>query len=228
MAIQRLTVAQLETVILEKAGYSASTKAPWLTAATLYLRINSYMQRLPQKVTAIAKQMGIIKPESGPLRFDMWKTISGTVTNISSNQYYLPADYDHYIAIYENSSNGKALDVIEDVNLYHIARLKYKSPGYPEAVELIGYSSQGGSWVRCCYIWPTQDVSYTFKVDYWRIPASVSSGTDYLDIDPKYETVVAYGTLADLALPNSPELAHFGNLEKEMLLDMAMTARATG
>src|SRR5512146_193852 len=100
MAIQRLTLAQIETAICQIFGYADSSVSHWKGAnsadstANLILRVNSYVQRLPQKVTTVAKQANLVTQTAGMLRFDMWRTTANMVCASANQTAWFPADYD--------------------------------------------------------------------------------------------------------------------------------------
>lgn len=232
MAIQRLTLGQIETAILQAMGYSASSVAPWSSSSNLYLRINEYVQRLPQKISAAATQLrqnGSSLPYTGIPRFDMWRT-SGTLTvSMGSATVYFPADYDAYIS-FTDQTNNSPLYPVDNVSSYYLNILKNKPPGPPEAIDIGGYISYSGTWVRKGTIYPStvSTVTPSIAIEYWRIPAAMPGlfpTTEYPDIDPKYEQIIINGVVADCARSNGQEMDRFSAIEKEMLVEMAYTAR---
>ncbi len=227
MAIQRLTLAQIETAALQALGYVSSAVAPWVSAANFYLRVNQYMQRLPQRLTVIGRQAGLIKPTSGPLRFDMWRTTATLTGTAGSQTLWLPVDYDHFISFYD-FTNKRNIDPVEEVDRYWVDRLRNATPGPPQAIEILGFASNGGAWQRKATLHPATIAGITPSVSltYWRLPLAMTLGTEYPDIDPKYEALALYGTIAELARPASPEFDRYTALENSMLAEMALTAEA--
>jgi hypothetical protein len=227
MAIQRLTLADIENNILEITGYESSTLAPWKTSARLYNRINTYMQRLPQKITALAQNAGLADPTSGPLRFDMWKSTATITGTLGSQDVWLPADYDHYISFYDNT-NAAPIDPVEEVDKYHLDNLRNADAGPTRAIEILGYALNSAVWQRKAKLYPAVEPTLTpsIALTYWRIPASMSAIGDYPDLDPKYEAIVIHGPIRDLARPSSPEYGEWKALEEEILVQMALTARS--
>jgi len=239
MAIQRLSLKDIEDAILQATGYSSSTTAPWKSSATLYTRINEYMQRLAMRLNQIAvelSQAGQINPADLPLHFDCWKTTadSGTATTegpqvaATTATFYLPADYDHYISFYDLTVK-RPIPVIERVDKYFIESLVTAAPGPARAIEIGGFSGASGTWRRNGTIYPTPDGTPSFRLTYWRIPATMltsAANTEYPDIDPKYESLAIYGPIVDLARSTGFEFDRFAALEKELLVEMCMTARS--
>ena len=228
MAIQRLTLTQIETAILQNLGYSASTAAPWTTSANLYLRINDYVQRLPQKVSALASQLrkeGVELPYTGIPRFDMWRSSATLTATAGSSTVHFPADYDQYISFWD-ATNSAPIYPVDNTSRYHLDILKKKSAGPPEAIEIGGFVSSSG-WVREGTLYPATIAGTTpsITLEYWRVPASMSLGTDSPDLDPKYESIAVFGPIVDLSRTTGKEHERFMLIEKEMLSEMAMTAR---
>jgi len=238
MAIQRMSLAQIETNVLQLLGYASSAVAPWASQANFYIRVNQYMQRLPQKATALARSMGIIGQTSGPLRFDMWRATATSSTagagNIvvaaASATIYFPTDYDKWISLYD-ATNGKTLDVAEEVDRYHVDRLRNKPAGPPEACEILGMATGDSAWRVKATLHPATAAATTpsLILTYWRIPASMagsSPSSEYPDIDAKFEYLAVAGTARDIAPPNHAQIPRLDAIEKEMLVEMALTGRA--
>ena len=232
MAVQRLTLAQIETEILRITGYSASTAAPWLTSANLYLRINSYIQALPVKLAQLVgnlRETGKMPPASGVPRFDMWRTEGTLPTKAGVRTVSLPADYDHWIALWNNTSND-AVDVVENVTKYH-HRLKKQVPGVVEAIEIMGYPEVDGAAKPQKYanVYPIPSVDQPIAITYWRLPramAGTSTSNEFPDIDPKYEQLSVYGPVVELMRPTGPDFERYLSIEQNLLRDVALTARS--
>jgi hypothetical protein len=230
MAVQRLSLSDIETAILEITGYELSTLAPWKTSARLYTRVNEYIQRLPQKVTTVAKQAGLIEPTSGPLRFDMWKSTATITGTIGSQDVWLPTDYDHWISFYDLLNNA-TIDPIQEVDKYHVEGQRNASPGPTKNITVLGYALNVSVWQRKGKVYPPVEstVIPSLSLTYWRIPAKMAGSsptTEYPDIDPKYESIAIHGTVCDLARPSSPEYSVWKAKETEILAEMALTARS--
>jgi len=231
MAIQRLALSDIETAVLQIMGYGASTASPWKTQANFYVRVNEYMQRIPAKISAVSnelRQRGTKLPYNGIPRFDFWRTQGNITTTSGSATAYMPADYDHYISFWDNT-NSQPISVVEDVDRYH-QELRTESAGPPRHIELLGFATNGSTWVRQATIFPAtmSGITPSIRCTYWRIPAKMagaSPAAEYPDIDPKWESIAIYGTVCDLARPIKLELPQYQELEKEMLTEMAMTAR---
>jgi len=233
MAVQRLTLAQLETAILEAMGYASSSVAPWNNAATLYLRINDYMQRLPQKIADRVNDLrsqGMRIPYSGVPRFDMWRSTGNMTTASGNSTVFFPTDYDHYVGFWD-ATNNRTIDPISDVERFHID-LKKAPAGPPEAIEILGFVTNGSTWVRQGKMYPStvSGTTPSISLTYWRIPANMpgnNAAAEYPDIDPKWESLPIYGTITDIARPSAPEYDRYTALENALLMQLAMTAKGT-
>lgn len=239
MALQRKTLTQTVTAILEAMGYSASAKAPWASDAALYLRINEYVQSLPMRMNQVARELamqGVIKPNQLPLHHDMWHTdctssTSGTtVIKVASGSSaaYMPTDYDAWISIYD-VTNKKPVRAIEDPDRFLTEELLAKPPGPPQYLHIQGYVTNGSDWRRTCTIYPATltGVTPSFRMSYYRVPAAfpgASPSAEYADIDPKYESVVVDGTVCLLARSTGFEYDRFQAREQSALVEMCMGA----
>lgn len=228
MAVQRLTAANIETAVLEIMGYSASTTAPWGSAANFYVRMNEYAQRLPFRLNMLARQMGI----KTPIHFECWKSscnssTSGTTVvkvTAATATIYLPSDYDHYISFWDITDKHK-IPVIKDVDKYH-SDLANAVAGPTQAVEISGFVLDGSDWRRSATLYPTPTGTPSIRLQYYRLPAIMDAAGEYPDIDPKYESLFIYGTVCDLARNTAFEYDRYAALEKEMMADMISTARS--
>jgi hypothetical protein len=234
MAVQVLTLAQIETAVLQAMGYTASTYAPWLTSANFYLRVNEYLQRLPQRASTIAKELGIAGPNE-VIRFEMWKTACASAGNsvvdvqvsAGSSLGYMPANYDQMISLYD-VTNKNPIYVVTNVDDRYIDRLRNKCPGPPEAIEIMGFASEAGRWRQYFTIYPSTVAGVTpvFTMKYYRMPTAMTLGTEFPDIDPKFESLVIYGTICDLSRSIGLEFPRYDALEKDMIKEMIIAARA--
>jgi hypothetical protein len=238
MAIQRISLAHIETAVLQTMGYGSNETAPWETAGNLYLRVNEYIQRLPQKATLLARQLGSIGPNE-TIRFDMWKTtaVSGIVDDVIAEVYvvagsstiYFPTDYDQIINLYD-VTNKRDIPVVTEVDRRYIERLRNKVAGPSEAVEIGGFATITSFWRRKCTLYPAVAAAVvpSLTLTYWRIPAKMAGSApeaEYPDIDPKFESLAIYGPICDLSRNTGFESARYEQLEKEMLTEMIYTAR---
>lgn len=231
--VQRLTLSQIETDILRITGYSASTLAPWLTSANLYLRVNAYIQALPVKLAqlvSVLRESGKMPPGGGVPRWDMWRTEGTVDCKAGVSQAVLPEDYDTYVSFWNALSNDP-IDVVENVAKYHI-HLKKKPAGPIEAVEIMGSIPQMSAPMtkRVLNLYPTPSVDQAIQLVYWRIPRAMpgsSATTEYPDIpDPRYEQLAVFGPAVELLRPNDPDYERYLAAEQNLLRDAALTARA--
>ncbi len=232
MALQRLSLSQIETAILECLHYPASTVAPWLTSATLYLRINDYVQRLPVIAAGMANSMRLKigkLPLKGVPRFEMWKTVGKLTTASGDSKVYFPEDYDAPISFWDETAN-RPLEVIRNVDKYH-SRIRKETPGPPKAIEILGGIPIQSSavWVRYGQLCPATIAGVTpnITLNYWRIPRKMpgsSASTEFPDVDPKYEMLVIYGTASDLGTIYGRDPEKWKALADALLMDLALTA----
>ena len=234
MAVQRLSLSQIESAILEIVGYSSSANAPWGSSANLYLRVNEYGQRLPMHLNSLARQMNM----PTPVRFDMWRntvdsdTSGADVPLVSSgSQYvYLPVDYDQWVSFWD-LTNSRPISVIENVDKWH-SEILLLPEGPPQYIEIQGFVTDGsGNWRRRAKLYPATEAGTTpsFRMEYWKLPATmpgVSPTVEYPDIDPKYESIFIYGPICDLARNTGFEYDRYAALEKDLLIEMLSTARS--
>ena len=238
MAIQRSTVAQLITEIRRNIGEPVSVRSH-VPDSSLYVVMNRYLQGLSLKVEPLVRGEGV-SIEKGTLKLDMYfqqwssqTTVANDVVVAPDNTdfFYLPNNYDQYYKFYDNNEK-RELRVITSsfASQRTLERLKQKAPGPPEAVQITGYvthPSDNTYWLRKVYYWPTVG-TYTpsLLLEGWRLPAKVTSSAHYIDIDPKYEDLFVAGVTATLLRKDDPNYSRFQELERELLLPLAATARA--
>jgi len=233
MAVTRISLADIETEILRIMGYASSSAAPWGSQSNLIRIVNSYMQRLPSRLvqmTQTIKDQQQRLPNTNIPRFDMWKTSGSLTCTSGSSTVHFPVDYDHYISFWD-ATNNRPIYPIDNVDKYH-GEVKTRPAGPPEFIEIQGYVTNSTVWQRKGILWPPTmtGVTPSITINYWRLPASMpgTSPTDeYPDIDPKYEMLSVYGPVVELAMPNSQEFDRYSQLEQSLMLEIALTARAT-
>jgi hypothetical protein len=238
MAIQRLSLADITTAILEIMMYSASTNAPWGSNVTLYKRINEYMQRLPMRINTVARELavqGLIKTDALPIHMDMWHTDATSATTgtglriaASASTVYLPIDFDYPIAFYDITGK-RSIHIIEDPDKWLDDEIVQAPPGVPKRIHIQGYCLDGTDWRRQAVLYPStvSGVTPSIRLSYYRLPAimpGTTASAEYPDIDPKYESIVIYGPICDLARNTGFEYDRYSKLEREMLVEMCLTA----
>ena len=147
----------------------------------------------------------------------------------SSSTVTLPDDYDQYISFYDTTAN-KPIEPVKSVSKWHYAKLKEKVAGPPEAIE-IGNAATGSVNRRTATLYPATFTGVTPAIEmvYWRLPAVMPNSTpstEYPDSDVKYHWLWVYGPLLTLLAPGDPGFERYAALEKDLLLDLAATARA--
>ena len=236
MAVQRLTLANIITEILQISGFSTSDDAPWETDAALIRKINMTTQKIPQKVAAImAAQRKDV--EAGRCKLSMWKSsASATASSGSGNLVVssgsatveLPDDYDHWISFYDTTEEKFFYPIVK-TQQERFRRLMRKPNGPPEAIEIQGMG--GSNWQRQARLLPAppSGVTPAFDLDYYRHPA-IMPGSDtsgeYPDTDYDFQYLWVLMPLLDILRVDDAAYSRYQEQEKEMLLELAATARA--
>lgn len=235
MAVQRLSLADITTRILQIFGISASTKAFWASDANLYMYINMVGQSIPAKV-------GMVLSPDRPLTavlIDFWKTKvssagsgTGFVLTSGSSTGYLPVDFYYHDTIYDNTAK-REIEVIESATdkRRKVEYLKKKPAGPPEAIEILGMATSGSNWQRQITIHPPTLSGVTPSMDMWyyRLPASMpgaSAAAEYPDAPVQYHPLWIYGTMIELLAPRDPQYDRYKALHDEMIQAVAMQAKA--
>lgn len=235
MAITRLTLTQITAEVRRNIGEEVAARSSISSTAAdstnIYKVINRVGQQLPKRLGEILRGEG--RPtKDGCAYLDCWRTYPQNMTaSVGSASVYLPVDYGHYISFYDETG-AKTLRVVENVDKWHVTTLKKAAQAAtPKAIELLGYESNGGNFVRRCQIYPgpTALVTPVISVQYWRIPATMSEsdpGNVYADIDPVFQDIFIYGAVLELMRKDDPMYSRFQEKERDMLFNMAYTARA--
>lgn len=238
MAVQRLNLTQIEAAILEACGFTSSALAPWGSSATLYVRINTYGQRLPMRLNQVGRELvsqGLLPPDALPIHLGCWRTVStsgtSTTTGIqvtaATSLCYMPADYDEYISFYDVTEK-RDIPAFSGADKYLSEELVNATPGPARAIELQGFAAESTNWRKTGYLYPTPSGTPSIRLTYWRLPAvfpGSSPNAEYADIDPRYQDIFVIGPVADLTRPTDPETyATYSQLEHDMLVDMCLTA----
>ena len=236
MAISRLTLTQIRNEILRIAGYDSSGLAPWSDDATLLRQVNSYASRLTARCAQVLRESGM-PISTGTVHFDMWR-YTGTLDATSGSQTVtFPVDYDRWISFYD-STNKRRLEVVTEVDRWHVRKLRDKPAGPPEAIELMGFGtavsglpSTGGEGVRVGKLYPATVTGTTpsISLHYWRLPTAMPGNNfdlEYPDCDPKFQMLWVYGPALEFLRPSDPGFARYQGLERELLIDLAYGAKA--
>ena len=226
MAILQLTLANCRDEIRRRIGErtgGTTISNPNVSDAELTRQINLYLQRLPRRTAQLTQSPREIK-------FDMWRTFSDLTETAGSSTVYLPVDYDRFISFWDKT-NGDKLMVVKDVEKYyrkrkHLDRADTDRTGPPEAIEILGFASNSGTWQRKALLHPNtaSGVTPDIRITYWRLPATVSSDSDTLDLDIKYQDVAIYGPLLEFYRDDDPAYQRYEALEREILIGLAKTA----
>lgn len=236
MAILRLSLDNIEQEILDATGYTASTKAPWATAANLYRKINLTGQKVVQKAADVLREQGKLSMHGTP-HFDMWKTrasstISTGVTNFvvtaGSTAVLLPNNYDQWISFYD-TAHKQFIYPIKQSHAERYRRLLERAPSPIEAIEIQGTNSAGAQ--RDARWLPDVEAGVTPAVDmeYFRIPATMpgsSPSAEFPDADYKFHYLWILEPLLLVMASDDPAYENYLGQEKELIGQLASSAEA--
>lgn len=236
MAVQRLTLGNIITEILQISGFEASEDAPWESDTNLIRKINMTTQKIPQKIASIMSAQGR-DVESGRLKLSMWKgsatattsTGSGNlVVSAGSSTVEFPDDYDHWISFYDTDQEEFFYPIVK-THQERFRRLLRKPDSPPEAIEIQGMG--GSSWQRQARLLPAppSGITPTFDMDYFRHPAIMpgsDQGAEYPDADYDFQYLWVLMPLLDILRVDDSAYSRYQEQEKEMLLELTATARA--
>jgi hypothetical protein len=237
MAVQRMTLANVRDRILQVFGVTASTAAFWSSDANLYTYINMVGQSIPTKVGML---LAPDKPGS-KVRIDFLRTKATSATTgsafviaASSSTGYLPIDYYDYESFYDNTAKRR-VDVIinPSARASTIERLKKNPAGPPEAIEILGMTTNGTYWQRAFTIHPSTVTSITPSMElvYYRIPASMPGAdatAEYPDAPVEFHPLWVYGTIMELMARADPQYDRFKTLHDEIIQAIARQSRVVG
>jgi hypothetical protein len=228
LAILQLTLADIRDEIRRRAGEKSgtvTTGTPYLTNAELLRQVNMYMQRLPRRVSALSG-------DASELKLDMWHTFTDLAEAGGDSTVYLPTDYDRYESFWDQA-NGRELKVVSGVEKYWRKRKYHRRAdtdrvGPPEAIEILDFVSNSGTWQRRALLHPDTPSGDTpdIRMYYWRLPAVMSADSDKPDIDIKYQDLTIYGPILDFFRDDDPAYDRYMALERELLLGLSKTAMA--
>lgn len=235
MAVQRLALSDITTIILQICGYSASTAAPWASDANLYKYINLAGQNIPIKVGLVLEAKG------RPVLIDFWKTTTtsatsgtGVVVAAASATGYLPVDC-YYPDVFYDLTNKKTLYPIRNAAKHQrqITALKNAPAGPPEAIELLDMVLNSTNWQQKFTFLPATATGVTpsIQLDYYRMPASMAGSnptTEYPDCPVEFEALWIYGPVLDLMAPTDPKYDRYKVMHDELIQAVAAKARVVG
>jgi hypothetical protein len=246
LAILQLTLADIRDEIRRRVGEKSgtvTTGTPHLTDAELLRQVNMYMQRLPRRVSALSSEhfphrfrpRSLTSPTSGvagELKLDMWHTFGDLTETSGSSTVHLPVDYDKYESFWDQT-NGRELKVVSGVEKYWRKRKYHRRAdtnrvGPPEAIEIMDFVSNSGTWQRRALLHPDTPSGVTpdIRMYYWRLPAVMASDSDKPDIDIKCQDLTIYGPILDFYREDDPAYERYLALERELLAGLSVTAMA--
>ena len=101
-----------------------------------------------------------------------------------------------------------------------------KPAGPIEAIELFGFVDGRGRGTL--YPATASGATPSIRLTYYRLPTAMpgdSPETEFPDIDPKYQDLTIYGSVVELSRNTGFEFDRYAGIEREMLLDLASTAK---
>lgn len=232
MAILRLSLTNIRDIVRLAIGEQTSATSrvedanTTTSTASLNTIINSYAQQISNRLTHVMRQAGL-SFETEKVYPDFWRTSGSMTETEGSSSVTFPADYDRYISFYDRT-NRKPIVAVEAVSKWHLERLRRKSAGPPEAIEILGVNT---SSVWTGTLWPPTESGVTpdIELTYWRLPAimdTADASNTYPDAPPNFHLLWVYGAVLQLTRPDDPNYTRFQALESEMLLELAQMARA--
>jgi hypothetical protein len=169
---------------------------------------------------------------------DFWRTkvTSATTGNdlviaANSSTGYLPIDYYWHESFYDNTAKRKVDVIVNAANRSRsIDNLKKKSAGPPEAVEILGMTTNGANWQRTFTILPSTLTGVTPSMDmiYFRIPASMPGSdatVEYPDAPVEFHPLWIYGSIMELMARSDPNYDRYKTLHDEMIQAIAKQSR---
>jgi len=228
MATIRLSLDDIEEQVLHITGYSASTTAPWTTAANLYQKINYNAQKIPQKVALVAKAEG----KHGWMGIPMWYTTAAATTSAAvgnfvvvsaSSDLLFPDDMDKVVSIHD-TTNDRQLEQIFNYGQERYRMLRDKVAGPPQFYEITGTTGVR----RNGRLLPDTAASTVpaLRLIYYRTPAIMpgsSPGAEFPDGDNKWHYLWVLETVLEILRPDDAAYTRYQELESEMIVELAAT-----
>ncbi len=225
MATLRLSLDQIETEILAITGWSASTTAPWTTAAKLYVKINFNAQKISQKVAIVSRAMG--KEFKG---VGMWNTtttattsaaVGNFVTSSGGSTVLFPDDLDTIITIHD-TTHDREVPLIVNKGQRAYRELRARPAGPAEAYELTDTTGvrRNGRLLPDT----AASVEPPLRLHYYRTPAVMpgsDSANEYPDADNKWHYLWVLETVLEVLRPDDAAYSRYQELEIAMITELA-------
>ena len=230
MAIDNISTAEITTEILQITGYTSSALAPWASDANLVVKLNLAAHRIPQKIRQVAQALGF----QGRISMPMWFTTidstdsAGTgnfVVSASTATGHLPVDADMVHSVIDLTDN-RLIPVIESSNETWYEKLRRGQPGPTKYIHITGMA---GGTEQAFRLLPdvAAGVTPSMRLEYYRIPTDLASGgSSFPDADYRFHYLWVLIGVLEILRPDTPNYERYLQLEKEMLIEMAETARA--
>ena len=226
MAVQRLTLQQIVDSVRRNIGEETAAISR-ITDANLYIVVNRYLQNLPVRLGQLAATEKM-NPSDGPIWPTFWKTTNTSITTaVSDRNIYFPTDLGEIISLYDNT-HKRMIYPTSTISRFQIEQLKLRPPGAPEKYELVGYTTNSGSWVQQAVLYPAtvSGVTPSFELVYYRIPAEMTAVGHYPDLPVMFHDLAIVGPTMDLMRPMEPTYARYVDWEKSILTSILRTLRA--
>lgn len=234
MAVQRLSLSNIATLVKQAIGVDSSTNAFWESDANLYLYINQAGQNIPVKVALV------VAPDdpTAVVVVDFWRTKAnsatsgtGVVVTAGNSTGYLPVDYYHWESFYDLTSKKKLSVISSTASRDRVIELIRKRPaGPPEAIEILDMATNGANWQRKFQFIPDTLTGVTPSVElvYYRLPASMAGSTpatEYPDAPVEFHTLWVDGAILELMAPSNPNYDRYKARYDETIQALARQAK---
>ncbi len=225
MATLRLSLDQIEIEILAITGYSASTTAPWTTAAKLYVKINFNAQKISQKVAIVSRAMG--KEFKG---VGMWNTSATSTSSAAVGSFVIaqgastmlfPDDLDTITTLHDTTHDREIVE-IRNKGQRQYRELRARTAGPPEAYEITGTTGvrRNGRLLPDT----AAGVDPTIRLHYYRTPAIMpgsDSANEHPDADNKWHYLWVLVTVLEVLRPDDAAYSRYQELEIAMITELA-------
>lgn len=215
----------IEEQVLHITGYSASTKAPWLTSANLYKKINFNAQKIAQKVAVASRAMG--KEFKG---VGMWNTTATATTSAAVGSFVIvsgssallfPDDLDTIITLHD-TTHDREVPLIRNKGQRAYRELRARSAGPAEAYELTDTSGvrRNGRLLPDT----AASVEPPLRLHYYRTPAIMpgsDSAAEFPDADNKWHYLWVLETVLEVLRNDDAAYDRYAQLESEMINELA-------
>ena len=235
MATSRTAADDITTEVRRIVGQTDSNLSDSLPNTRIIDILNRFVHSIPHRV------IDLRATHEAHLSFPMWHTTwSSTASSGAGNLLIaagsstidFPDNLDHMESLYD-TTYMREVEIVKNLDgRYSLGRkLREKTKGPAEAVELTGMATSNSVWVMQGTLWPSTPAGFTptFRLKGYRKPAiltsqSSPSSSEYLDIDVEYEEMVIHGTVAEIMLPDDAMSQIYRSEAEKVLSQLAKSA----